>query len=412
MFNDQFHISKLIAGHLHGTLDDQQLAELTEWIRSSKENSTYLEEVFYKEGQVRELLKEFNSIDETAIWQKTLIRLQDTDQKKIPVLWPLRKWLRIAAAAIILIAGAGLFFINRQQNADQPVQRYANDISPGKYNATLTLADGKQIILTDAVRGELAKESGIVISKAADGQVVYENRGKQGGQNTEMNTLSTEKGQTFQVLLPDGSRVWLNAASSLRYPASFAALKYRQVELLKGEAYFEVAKDKMHPFIVKSSQQRVEVLGTHFNINAYTDDANVKTTLLEGVVRISSQFPHLQMPVGSHSAYQPYNSLLLKPGQQAQISLAGIALVKEADLEDVIAWKEGYFNFNENIESIMSKVARWYNVDVIYENAPDAGLKLKGKISRTKNLSEILNMLEYTGGLRFKIEGRRVIVRK
>ncbi|WP_316778605.1 FecR family protein [Pedobacter antarcticus] len=418
MLKDQFHSAKLIAGRLNGTLDTNQEEELDQWIGSAQAHETYLQEVFYKEGQLQELLKAYEGVNESAIWKKIAVNLQPIEEPKTQVFRTITLWTKLAAAVIILITGAGLFFFIQKEDSKKKENTFANDVAPGNNTATLTLADGRRIRLTDSVSGELANTPGVVISKLANGQISYNAKEYQNSFGNQLNTLSTGKGETFQVLLPDGSKVWLNAASVLRYPVSFKRIKYRSVELLSGEAYFEVAKDKAHPFIVNSRHQRIEVLGTHFNINGYADDAKVKTTLLEGIVRVSSQAPYLETTGEKSfprnfkpgSGNQQARLVVLKPGQQSQVSLSGISVVKDVDIGDIMAWKEGYFNFNENMESIMSKISRWYDVEVIYLVRPDPALKLRGKISRTKNLSEILNMLEYTSGMHFKIEGRRIII--
>ncbi|HWW42499.1 FecR family protein [Pedobacter sp.] len=301
------------------------------------------------------------------------------------------------AASIILIAAAGLFYNKYNRRQEPATGNYSKTIVPGKQGATLMLANGKKIRLSDAGNGELAKESGVSISKTANGQITYEIKQPLDAANQEeqVNTLSTEKGETYGIKLPDGSLVILNAASSITYAANITALHERRVKL-RGEAYFEVAKDKIHPFIVETEQQQVAVLGTHFNVMAYEDEETVKTTLLEGAVKISA-----------HGKYQS-----LKPGQQAEVKPSGIQLLDNVDLEEITAWKNGDFKFNDNLENIMSKIARWYNVEIIYQNkfAPD--LTFSGKISRSRNISCILKMLEYNGDVHFKIEGRKIIVTK
>ncbi len=262
----------------------------------------------------------------------------------------------------------------------------------------LTLADGTKINLDKAENGEIAHQAGWTISKKEGSQLVYSlvTPGEQPSRgNSLFNVIETPRGGEYQVILPDGTRVWLNAASSLRYPAVFAGSE-RRVEL-RGEAYFEVAHNSKMPFRIKSNHQLVEVLGTHFNISSYADDKIIKTTLLEGSVAVS---------VGNDIASQN-----LKPGQQAVVGHTGSSIrIKNVDVEESIAWKNGYFLFNdESIESIMRKVARWYDVDVEYTGKiPSVGFN--GTVLKSKNISGVLKILELTKAVHFKVKGRRVMV--
>jgi len=266
----------------------------------------------------------------------------------------------------------------------------------------LTLANGKQIYISDAAAGNIAEEAGVSISKTADGQITYHVKAGETGR-TQYNTLQTRNGQQTQIILPDNSKVWLNAGSLIKYPSSFAALKDRKVELM-GEAYFEVAKDKNHPFIVKTALQEVQVLGTHFNINSYPDEPKLITTLLEGSVKVN---------------YGKYD-LMLKPGQQSVLKLnqaAGITpsdmKISQADIAEAMAWKNGFFRFEEEpLESVMRKVARWYNVEVTYAPGVPKNILLGGFISRNKNISAVLEMMTRTEDVRFKMEGNKVTVLK
>lgn len=315
-----------------------------------------------------------------------------------------RFWPRIAVAAAIatIVFGAGLFYYKQRVNQEQLNQTaFKNDIAPGKTGATLTLSSGKKIILSNAKNGQLAEESGVKIAKTADGQLSYEIKdSRTTGSGTGLittNTLATAKGETYQVRLPDGTKAWLNAASSIRFPSSFTGSKQRRVDIT-GEVYLEVYKDQKHPFIVLSGDQKIEVLGTHFNVNSYADDNTVKTTLLEGAVRISS-------PLTSR------NDLVLKPGQQSIFTEKNIQ-VRAVDIGEIVAWKQGNFRFvDQSVTDIMKQVARWYNVDVVYEDMV-SDIKLNASISRNRNLSQVLKMMEKTDEVHFKIEGRKIFVRK
>ena len=315
-------------------------------------------------------------------------------------LWPFISGM-VAAVAIIIL-GVYLYKYKQDNNQQNQTNNFANDITPGKQGATLTLASGKKIQLSNAANGQLAKESGVVITKTATGELIYEIQ-----DNTESsrstNILSTAKGETYQVVLPDGSKVWLNAASTLKYPAKFTALKQRRVQL-DGEAYFEIAKDKLHPFIVETDKQSVEVLGTHFNINSYQDEPDTKTTLLEGSVKVATLS-------GRQSTFkQLQNSTVLKPGEQSVLSGAGKIDVMAIDVNKATAWKNGKFVFEEeNIESIMRKLSRWYNVEIIYQG-DFTNKTFVGSISRSDNISKILDKITFTQAVHFKIEGRRIYV--
>jgi ferric-dicitrate binding protein FerR (iron transport regulator) len=272
-----------------------------------------------------------------------------------------------------------------------------NDVGPGTDKAILTLANGKKIILTDATNGTLARQGNVIVSKEKNGVLKYvlSAQAKSNDANVEpgFNTFTTPRGAEYHVILPDGTMVWLNAASSIKFPTTFAGNE-RRVELT-GEAYFEVAKDKHKPFKVKFNDQEVEVLGTHFDIMAYADEAEAKTTLLEGSVKISRN--NIQQ--------------ILKPGQQAVGATAAKGLlIQQVNTQEVMAWKNGFFMFrNSGIASIMRQAARWYDVDVVYEDDM-AGKEYGGRVSRYKNISELLHNMELTGTIHFKIDGRRVTV--
>ena len=319
-------------------------------------------------------------------------------------------WPRIVvAAAILIIVSIGTFFYLNYINkpiSKQIISNVKNDISPGGNIATLTLADGRKISLTDAENGQLAEQSGIKIHKTADGQLVYEVRHLEGGTTerslpaVEMtyNTIETPPGGQYQVNLPDGSKVWLNSASSLRYPVRFTGTE-RRVEI-SGEAYFEVAHNSKMPFRVINNSQTVEVLGTHFNIMAYPDESSTNTTLLEGSVKITKE----------------NKSKIISPGQQTRVMNGDIAVLS-VDVNEAVAWKDGFFMFkNEDIQSIMRQISRWYNLEVQYQGTiPKKSFGVK--ISRSRNVSEVLEVLESTGSIHFKIipgdslgRERRIIV--
>lgn len=303
------------------------------------------------------------------------------------------KWVVAASIAIVVMFGSYFYYNNDKQSTDAVA--YEQDIAPGKNVATLTLANGQKILVNNALSGNIAMQSGVKISKTPDGQIVYEIMDN-GAKNSGYNTLSTSRGEQTQLRLPDGTLVFLNAASSLKYPVSFVEKGKRQV-FLTGEGYFEVAKDRLHPFIVKTARQEVRVLGTHFNINAYEDEAATKTTLLEGSVLISNS---------NHS------QKVLKPGEQSVLS-AGLIQVAPADVEEVTDWKNGEFIFGgDDFRTVMRKIGRWYNIEVIYEPSAPVNLQLGGFSSRSRNISTVLKMIAKTGEVHFRIEGQKVFVSK
>lgn len=342
-----------------------------------------------KEGKLDDqLLDAWN--EEAEISEADEMDYQRANQPK--PLWP----KLVAAASILIAIFAGFYFYSGTGHTLNSIATAStkHDAAPGGNKATLTLSDGSQISLTDAGNGQLAEQSGVRITKNADGQLVY-SIVPSDTKELAYNTISTPRGGVYQINLPDGTSVWLNAASSIKFPTTFAHLSQRQVEL-RGEAYFEVAKNKKLPFIVSTGQQQVEVLGTHFNINSYEDEEEVKTTLLEGSVKVSAG-----------------NVMFLKPGQQAtsSVRLGGKVKVGPANIEQAMAWKNGFFHFEkENLHSVLRQLARWYDVEVVYQiDRPDD--EFVGDIPRGVKLSEVLKILEFEG-THFRIEGRKLFVIK
>ena len=308
-------------------------------------------------------------------------------------------WRKIgASAACIMALIMGAYFWlqpvknNTFVNKTVPQKKLLNDVAPGGQRALLTLADGTQIVLDSASTGLLAQQGNAQVVKLSNGEILYN---ASGGKNAEIlfNTMSTPAGGIYQLILPDGSKVWLNSTSSIRYPTEFSA-KVRLVEIT-GEAYFEIAKNADKPFIVKvNNLTEVKVTGTHFNVNAYDDEAVIKTTLLEGSVNISQG--------GISSA--------LVQGQQAQINKKGlIKRIDAADLEEAVAWKNGNFLFNSaGLSTVLRQAARWYDLEIIYEGKiPDD--KFSGQISRSVNLSSLLKWIQWSE-IHFKLVGKKLII--
>ena len=315
-----------------------------------------------------------------------------------------RLWFRISAAAAVIffVSTTAFYFLHRnndrvtaqRQHSIQPIK----DVLPGTNNAILTLDNGTTIVLDSVANGTLARQGGIKVLKL-NGQIAYD---KSGNVNLNAapiyNTITTARGNQYQVVLADGSKVWLNAASSIRFPAYFTGNE-RKVEIT-GEAYFEVAKDPTKPFKVfissslgKLDGAEIEVLGTHFNVNAYPEEEDVKTTLLEGSVKIK----------------RGNNEQMLTAGQQARLTSDTITIKKNVEVSQVVAWKDGFFVFdNSDIKMIMRQVARWYDVEVSFEGKIQEE-EYTGKVSRNVPLSNFLKMLELND-INVKTEGRKITI--
>jgi transmembrane sensor len=381
-------------------MDQFRITELIEKVHQNEASEAEIEELdsLYaqfdqKKGYVELLDKSEKSRLQGALYAKILTKLPtEPGSWKEEVSKPkLVLWRRIAAvAALLFILSSVAYQAHLNMGSKQPKQQIA-DIKPGGNNAILTLSNGKNIVLTNAKNGDLANENKVSVKKTADGRILYSKASGDGVVSAAFNTLTTPKGGQYTVTLSDGTLVYMNSASSLKFPVTFSN-KERVVEL-SGEAYFEVSHNKQKPFKVMTNQQVVEVLGTHFNINSFGVDNSVKTVLEEGSVKV----------------YSKTVAKLLKPGQQSIVKKDEIE-VADADVEEALAWKNGYFRFNnESIKSVMPKLARWYDVEVVFdEQVTDVGFY--GTISRSKNVREVLKMLEYTKGVHFKIEGRRITV--
>lgn len=299
-----------------------------------------------------------------------------------------------AAAAVLLIISIGTYFYfnNKPSGVPQKANKLlstATDIAPGRNIAILQLGDGTEIALDDQSNGAIAKSGSNTIYKNAKGQLTYvatESKEDE-ADNPVSNSLRTPRGGQFQLTLPDGSQVWLNAASQLTYKISKTS-RERLVEL-KGEAYFEVTKDANRPFKVLSKGQVVEVLGTHFNVSSYDDDPSVKTTLAEGAVRI--------VETGGH------RNVVLEPGQQATLDSGNRLSVAQVEVSDAIAWRNGKLNFNQSdIYAVARQLSRWYNVDVVFKGKA-ANVRLSGEVYRNTNASKVLEILAFYN-LNCKIE--------
>jgi transmembrane sensor len=386
-------IAELLEKYSRNAVSKTEFDELCALIRDDEN-----EDLLKKELQGRALNAAFAELD-TQSADRMLKAVLDatTPARRVRVMYPMR-W--VAAAAVIFLIVGGLYLFNRPEpkqnlattNKPMPV----NDIAPGGNKAILTLGNGQQLVLDSAQNGQLAVQGNVQVVKGSGTLAYNEEQRVDIAQEVAYNTVSTPKGGQYQVVLADGSKVWLNAASSLRFPTAFIG-KDRRVEVI-GEAYFEVAHNAQKPFIVTKGETTVQVLGTHFNVNSYEDEEVLTVTLLEGSVKTSR--------VNGGSA-------ILKPGQQAVLRLtqddSKISVVSGVNVEQVMAWKNGVFNFdNADLKAIMRQIARWYDVDVAYQGKV-APKTFKGEISRNVPASKVLQMLEYLG-VHFKIEGKKIVV--
>ncbi|MBB6235465.1 hypothetical protein HDC90_000062 [Pedobacter sp. AK013] len=366
--------------------------------------STWNEEVlldeYYKRLEAKSdvsLSDEQEHALEASILEKINSRINMPEEQPKPIL---KRSYRIwyAAASILIMIAVGSFFITGDKKTEivkQVPSAAKQDIRPGSNKAVLTLSSGEQIVLTDPHAGVLAKEGAAKIIKKENGELVYNLEDKASGQSAKpiYNTITVPRGGQYQLVLSDGSKVLLNAASSLTYPAEFNG-RYRNVAL-KGEGYFEVAKNTSRPFIVKANDVEVRVLGTHFNISAYGDDADITTTLIEGAVSMN----------------KGKQTKLLAPGQQGISPYTNSEIsVQRANIEQAMGWVKGNFVFKDlNIKEVMKIAGRWYDIEVEYRGNVQSK-KFGGTTSRFSNITELLDYMKITGGVNYKIEGRRVIL--
>lgn len=376
-------IIQLIAGYISGSLSAEESVELKNWTNQSAANALLFEELT-NAAYRSEMLKKWKT-EET---EESLLRLKSRLPQKRKIWWPY-------AAAVTIACLLGITYYQLQVT-EQPVQqKIVQEIRPGSDRATLTLASGEKIDLANAAKGRLAQQANVLIQKTADGRLLYSNEDRTAKSiqaTLAYNTVSTPMGGQFQLQLPDGTKVWLNAASSLKYPASFNGLEDRQVEL-NGEAYFEVAHDKTHPFIVKTTDQTIKVLGTHFNVNSYADEQKTITTLEQGKIQVS------------HG-----NKIkIVMPGERA-VTANEALVIEEANLETALAWKNGELLFkNADIQTIMRQVSRWYNVTIKYEGAIPKRT-FTGGMPRNADLSALLKVLALND-IHFEINGRVITVK-
>lgn len=383
----------------------QRLAEkINNGAATEKEVALY--NYYYQKFQEENWENEYKD-EKEQIGEELLLRINqgiNISRPKIKLL----PYLKVAAS-IAIISTIGWWYLKNDEIGHSVAvnqnERLGENIDPGSNKAILVLSDGSKVNLDESINGTVANQGGVAIKRLSNGEIVYDATNEVTQPEKSLyNTISIPRGGEYQLTLPDGTKVWLNSSSSLKFPAYFTG-NSRMVEL-EGEAYFEVAKAYLKtkkgkqqrlPFIVKTAAQEIEVLGTHFNVNAYSNEGSVKTTLLEGSVKVLSA--------------KTKNSKILKPGQQSQLASTGNIYLTEVDTEEVIAWKNGMFYFNNtDLETIMKQLSRWYNIEADTENMPQK--RFNGMLSRKVKLSQVLTMMEKTSGLKFKVQERRISMLK
>ena len=357
---------------------------------ASEEDTAFLESWYLEYGETHEdkYLPADQVVDARTIWAE--LQLDQAEAKRI------RLWPRIAAAAsiILCLSISGYLLLHKHEVPRFVAANHDNVIAPAGHRAILKLSGGRSILLSNVSNGVLSQKNA-VINKVADSELVYHDANeKHVTPALVYDTLITPRGGHFQLVLADGTKVWMNAATVIRYPETFAGVE-RRVELIRGEAYFEVVHNRVMPFKVTVRNQVIRDIGTHFNVKAYDDERAIETTLLEGSVSVSNNEKHV----------------ILRPGQLSIVqNAASPIVVKQANPGKTLAWKNDHFVFdNESIQDIMQEVSRWYDVDVSYEGDM-SGKQLTGSMSRSANITELLRKLEETGAVHFRVTGRKVTV--
>lgn len=384
---EELHIARIITGFLQERLSADEFSELAAWLAAAPENRLFFER-FTGTTELSEELGRFYRYDTAAGRKKIAAEFPGLARPaakrarmKITMRWA------AAAAVLIICGGIATYRLLQQDQQRPPVAQHLQDVAPGGYKATLTLADGKRIDLGKSANGELAEADGVAVQKTDSASVTYSGQGR----TASLHTLSTPRGGQFYVKLPDGTGVWLNAASSITFPTAFTGNE-RKVAVT-GEVYMEVARNEKKPFIVTMPKgNTLEVLGTAFNIQAYNDEPSIKTTLLSGRVRYNSG----------------KGSVVLRPGQQVEVAGNDVPEVKEGT-EDAIAWKNGTINLrNTDLASLSRQLARWYDIDVRLQSSTSRQL-FGGVINRRAKLSTVMKALSLYG-VQTKLENNVLII--
>ncbi len=388
-YSDQeaYRIARLIAGYIRGTLSKKEHDELDDWVATNDENMQLFEKLT-DEKNIEDAMRWMEKVEMEQALKKIKEKIT-TKPKLTNTSWP--KLLRYGiAASVILALGAALIFKPFSGKKEMQISNNNRDLAPGGNKAILTLDGGKQIFL-DTIRNGLLAEQGNISLIKKDNAVLYTSSNPRQSNYDIYNTIAVPRGGQYQLVLSDGTHVWLNAASSINYPVQFRDSE-RKVKIT-GEAYFEVTKNEAMPFKVLVGEAEIEVLSTKFNVNAYEDEPTINTTLAEGIVKIN----------------QGISSVQLNPAQSALINSVGEIKITEANLDQILAWKNGEFKFQDaEIETIMRQLARWYDVEIEYENK--SSHHFNATISRDVPVSKILRLLELTKRVHFRIEEKKILV--
>lgn len=387
-----FRAAYLINRYLQGSITEGETEELEKWVHKKEQNRQLFEELCSAEA-VETQLQQLGNTDTEAAWQWLEQKINSRDshrQRKIS--WR-TAWRSVAALLVLSVVAWQVLNqgVKKPEHKAALVSQYGGDALPGTKKAELILSDGTAVTLANHT-DSIFSESGSTVQRTAGGSLVY--TGGSANMETVWNTLHIPNGGEYLIVLEDGSKVWLNAATSLRYPVQFTG-KERKVELLGGQAYFEIAENKEKPFIVMTDRMEIQAIGTAFDVNTYTDvDSVVTTTLAEGKVKVKT---------GS-------NSNLLLPGEQARVSRSTV-IILTTDLDAVTGWKNGLFAFNGTpLKEVMPQVARWYDVSIAYEGQFGESKFFTGEIKRDVPVSKLLEMMELTGIARFRINGNTILV--
>lgn len=387
---DRHRITELTLKYVRRELSPEERVELEAWFDASPYNRERFEERIRVESLLEGIVVWENTRENMAAVEEGIdwSRVGEEPAPVREISRAPRRWGRLAAAAAVLaiLVGGALWWESRKagKSADIAGVGVSHDLPPGGNKAILTLASGSTIILDSASNGTLTRQGNTQVLKLGSGEIAYQNAAA-AGKEVLYNSISTPKGGQYKIILSDGSKIWLNAATTLRYPIAFTGAA-RAVELISGEAYFEVVHDARRTFRVKVAGKEIEDLGTHFNVNAYSDEPTMNTTLLEGSIRVEQ-------------------TTLSHAGQQVLVAKDGkLTVHRNVNVEEVVAWKNGYFEFTDaDIKTVMRQLSRWYGVTVEYANVNDSTL-FTGQIGRNLTASQVFQVLSAIG-YHFTIQG-------
>ncbi|MBN9381929.1 MAG: FecR domain-containing protein [Chitinophagaceae bacterium] len=400
MSSNPIRLQHLFDKYVHNACTPEELKELWQLAGELSENDPIMDDIRDLWDTKKPSPHTLNSEDSKILLSKIMgkAKIVDIDYANIGHGQHQRSiWKRVAVAACFtgLIVAGGIYFLRSgsgAKNAGIPAPVALHDAQPGGNKAILTLGNGSQIVLAAAAKGQLARQGGSQVVKTDSGNLTY-THSKEGSAEVVNNTLSTPRGGKYGLTLADGTQVWLNASSSITYPTAFTGGE--RVVSITGEAYFEVAKNAGKPFHVRAGDVDVEVLGTHFNINAYSDEPTIKTTLLEGSVRVSKGSSHR----------------VLLPGQQVLTGKGNtLVLGTDVDTEMEVAWKNNEFNFKDvDLKTVLRQLSRWYDLDIVYQDGAPVNTRFEGALPMNAMASQVLSVLE-KNGVRFRLDGKQLTI--